>query len=90
MIPTSLQLALYDSILQPEKIDDLVESSRTESLPMINILVKISNSPVLLKATLDNSRAKMSTGSDNDTFNHLLPLLPKETDIGDISLSGTS
>ncbi|KAF8348116.1 P-loop containing nucleoside triphosphate hydrolase protein [Amanita rubescens] len=88
VIPTSLQLALYDSILQPEKIDDLVESSRTESLPMINILVKISNSPVLLKATLDNSRAKMSTGSDNDTFNQLLPLLPKETDIGDVSLSG--
>ena len=88
--PTSLQLALYESILRPEKIDDLVESSRTESLPMITMLVKISNSPVLLKASLDNSRTKMSTGLVNDTFNQLLPLLPKETDIGDVTLSGDS
>lgn len=88
--PTSLQLDLYESILRPEKIDDLVESSRTESLAMINILVKISNSPVLLKATFDNSRTKMSTGLGNDTFNQLLPLLPKETDIGDVTLSGNS
>ncbi|KAF8734996.1 hypothetical protein AX14_002955 [Amanita brunnescens Koide BX004] len=88
VVPTSLQLALYESILRPEKIDDLVECSRTESLPMINILVKISNSPVLLKATFDKSRAKISTGMVNDAFNQLLPLLPKETDIGDVTLSG--
>ena len=90
VVPTSLQLALYESILRPEKIDDLVECSRTESLPMINILVKISNSPVLLKATFDKSRAKISTGMVNDAFNQLLPLLPKETDIGDVTLSGNS
>lgn len=55
---------------------------------MISILVKISNSPVLLKAIFDNSRTKMSAGLDSDTFNQLLHLLPKETDIGDVTLSG--
>ncbi|KAK2467800.1 hypothetical protein APHAL10511_000095 [Amanita phalloides] len=86
--PTSLQLALYASALQPERIDDLVESSRSESLPVINMLVKISNSPVLLKATIDHTRTAPSTGLGKDTFSQLIPLLPRDMDAGDVSLSG--
>ncbi|KAF8626841.1 hypothetical protein AX15_004671 [Amanita polypyramis BW_CC] len=86
--PTSLQLALYASILQPERIEDFVQSSRSESLPIINMLVKISNSPVLLKATFDSSRARIPDGSDADARHQVLALLPRKTDIGDVSLSG--
>ena len=91
MVPTSLQLALYATILQSERIDDLVQSSQSESLALINMLVKISNSPVLLKATIDSSREKVQNSSGGlrvDDFRQIKEMLPQKVDVADVSLSG--
>ncbi|PFH52000.1 hypothetical protein AMATHDRAFT_2489 [Amanita thiersii Skay4041] len=83
--PTALQVAVYQNILQPDAINDLVQTSTAESLAMINMLIKISNSPLLLKATLDNGRAKaqMTQGVKQS-----VALIPKHAEVGDVTLSG--
>lgn len=91
VVPTPLQLALYTTILQSEKIDNLVQSSQSESLALINMLVKISNSPILLKATIDSSREKIQNSSGGlraDDFRQIIEMLPQRVDVADVSLSG--
>ncbi|KAF9007989.1 SNF2 family N-terminal domain-containing protein [Cyathus striatus] len=73
--PTALQLSIFSRILNPSRVDDLVESSPSESLALINLLTKISNSPILLKAVSENS--KMGNGGHQTSAR-----------IDDMSLSG--
>lgn len=89
--PTSLQLDMFSKILTPKKLDDLIQSSTAESLALINILTKLSNSPILLKATADSVKDK------SDSKNHsiqqssvveALQLLPERASIADMTLSG--
>ena len=67
-----------------------MQSSTAESLALINTLTKISNSPILLKATAD--KAKANTGGDaikRAGMEDALKLLPQKAQIEDFSLSGT-
>ena len=86
--PTALQLAIFSRILHPDKLDDLVQSSTAESLALINMLTKVSNSPILLKATAD--KAKLNSGQNfrHATISDALKLLPEGAQIDDVSLSG--
>lgn len=91
--PTTLQLSMFSKILQPDRLIDLVQSSTAESLALINILTKISNSPILLKAAAD--KAKIKTTGDapyilRTGVDEALGLLPDTTHFGDFSLSGNS
>ncbi|KAJ7928623.1 SNF2 family N-terminal domain-containing protein [Mycena leptocephala] len=88
--PTRLQLAIFSKILNPDKLDDLAQSSTAESLALINMLTKVSNSPILLKATADKEKA---AGVDRNTIKRAgvddaLKLLPENAQIEDMSLSG--
>jgi DNA repair and recombination protein RAD54B len=89
--PTSLQLAMFSKILHPDKLDDLAQSSAAESLALINTLTKVSNSPILLKATAD--KAKVGSNDHGNTLqlaclHDALKLLPERVQIDDVSLSG--
>lgn len=89
--PTALQLAIFSRLLNADKLDDLVEGSTAESLAMINMLTKISNSPVLLKATADKANANKATQANKvkrNAIEEAASLLPARIEIEDVSLSG--
>ncbi|KAF7362053.1 hypothetical protein MVEN_00550700 [Mycena venus] len=85
------QLSIFSKILNPSKLDDLAQSSTAESLALIGMLTKVSNSPILLKATVDKVKAD---GSDvrnaikRAGVDDALKLLPENAQIEDMSLSG--
>ncbi|KAF8197967.1 RAD54B protein [Pholiota molesta] len=58
--PTALQLEMFSKILNPSKLDDLIQKSNADSLALTTILRKISNSPILLKATADRKLLVLS------------------------------
>ena len=89
--PTSLQLSIFSKILNPEKLENLIQSSTAESLALINLLTKISNSPILLKAAAD--KAKTQGGESSNAINRIgveeaVKLMPAKAQIEDISFSG--
>jgi DNA repair and recombination protein RAD54B len=90
--PTALQLAIFSKILNPDRLDNIIEHSTAESLALINILTKISNSPILLKAVVDKAKAKISQGEDNrertTVVEEAVKLLPERAQVEDLSLSG--
>ncbi|KZT04627.1 uncharacterized protein LAESUDRAFT_727800 [Laetiporus sulphureus 93-53] len=89
--PTKLQLSIFNKILSADKLDNLVRNSTAESLALINILTKISNSPILLKATLDQAKSRADQGSDiikKNAIEEAVMLLPERARVDDVSLSG--
>lgn len=89
--PTQLQLSIFSKMLNADKLDNLVQNSTAESLALINILTKISNSPILLKATVDQTRSKGEQAGDmikRNAIEEALKLLPERAQIEDVSLSG--
>ncbi|KAI0638193.1 P-loop containing nucleoside triphosphate hydrolase protein [Trametes polyzona] len=89
--PTPLQLSIFEKILSSDKLDNLVRNSTAESLALINMLTKISNSPILLKATADQARLKAQQGGDTvkrNAIEEALKLLPERAQVEDVSLSG--
>ncbi|KAH7920920.1 hypothetical protein BV22DRAFT_1020349 [Leucogyrophana mollusca] len=86
--PTQLQLAIFSALLNPEKLDHLIQSSTAESLALINMLTKVSNSPILLKAQADKAKATQSAPIKRPGVDEALKLLPDRTQIEDFSLSG--
>lgn len=82
---------MFSAILNADKLDNLIQSSTAESLALINTLTKISNSPILLKATADQNKIKMKSGIDvikRAGVDEALKLLPEKAQIEDFSLSG--
>ncbi|KAF9451278.1 RAD54B protein [Macrolepiota fuliginosa MF-IS2] len=87
--PTPLQLEIFRKILNPDKMDDLIEQSTTaESLAMIGVLTKISNSPILLRATAENAKGKPSSMFHKRNFTDATSLVPENAHIEDMKLSG--
>ncbi|KAI0832427.1 P-loop containing nucleoside triphosphate hydrolase protein [Trametes gibbosa] len=89
--PTKLQLSIFEKMLSSDKLDNLVRNSTAESLALINMLTKISNSPILLKATADQARLKAQQTGDTvkrNAIEEALKLLPERMQIEDVSLSG--
>ncbi|KAJ6495564.1 SNF2 family N-terminal domain-containing protein [Mycena vitilis] len=89
--PTRLQLSIFAKILNPDKLDDLAQSSTAESLALINMLTKVSNSPILLKATADKEKAAgidIRNAIKRAGVDDALKLLPENAQIEDMSLSG--
>lgn len=85
-------LKIYARVLNPEKMDSMLHSSSTaESLALIGILTKISNSPILLKAKAQADAAKRNGDvSGGVGVQEALALLPSNARITDVSLSGTN
>ena len=92
VLPTALQLSIFSKILNPDRLDDIIQHSTAESLALINILTKICNSPILLKAVADKAKEKISHGQDSvertTIVEEALKLLPERARVEDVSLSG--
>lgn len=65
-----------------------MEGPTAESLALINILTKISNSPVLLKAQADKARTTNSDAIRRPGIDEALNLLPKDSQLEDFFMSG--
>lgn len=85
-------MSIFSKILNPDRLDNIIEHSTAETLALINILTKISNSPILLKAVADKAKAKISQGHDNreriTVVEEAVKLLPERVQVEDLSLSG--
>lgn len=79
---------MFSTILKPEKLDTLIEGSTAESLALIGMLTKVSNSPVLLKAQLDKARMSKGEHKMRPGILDAVSLLPQRAQIEDFSLSG--
>ncbi|KIK99085.1 hypothetical protein PAXRUDRAFT_823120 [Paxillus rubicundulus Ve08.2h10] len=86
--PSQLQLSMFAAILNPEKLDTLIEGSTAESLALIGMLTKVSNSPILLKAQVDKARASKGQPIVRPAVMEAVKLLPERAQIDDFSLSG--
>ncbi|KAL6308182.1 SNF2 family N-terminal domain-containing protein [Sparassis latifolia] len=89
--PTKLQLSIFNKILTADKLDNLIRNSTAESLALISMLTKISNSPILLKATLDQAKNKADRGGDvikRNAIEEAMQLMPSGAQVEDVSLSG--
>lgn len=86
--PTALQLSIFSKILNPDMMDDLVQSSTAESLAVINLLTKVSNSPILLKATADKVKEDSEDKLQNAWVRDASRLVPRGAQVEDLSLSG--
>ncbi|KAG8782082.1 helicase [Ceratobasidium sp. 428] len=84
--PTALQLAVFQKILRPDHVQDLVHGSTARSLALITTLTKICNSPIML------AKSDKSTAEDGRTTRTLvqeaLGLLPSGAAPDDVTLSG--
>jgi DNA repair and recombination protein RAD54B len=87
--PTALQLSIFSKILNVDKVDNLMQSSTAESLAVINMLTKISNSPILLKATADKAKSNGGQSMHRASVEEALSLLPERAQVEDVTLSGT-
>ncbi|GJE96776.1 DEAD/DEAH box helicase [Phanerochaete sordida] len=90
--PTQLQRDIFHQILTADKLDNLVRNSTAESLALIGMLTKVSNSPILLKAAADKAREQ---GRDAEgelikrsVFTEAAKLIPDRAQVEDVSLSG--
>ncbi|PBL03987.1 hypothetical protein ARMGADRAFT_1049644 [Armillaria gallica] len=88
--PTDLQVSIFSKLLQPDKLEDLVQGSTAESLALMNLLTKVSNSPILLKATADKEGA---SGEQDNTIRkrsvrEALGCIPETAQLDDMTLSG--
>lgn len=88
--PTKLQRDMFQRILTRDNIDNISATHTAESLALINLLTKISSSPILLKATVDQARSKGGTGDviKKNAIEDALKLLPEKAQVEDVSLSG--
>ncbi|KAI0093328.1 SNF2 family N-terminal domain-containing protein [Irpex rosettiformis] len=88
--PTKLQRDIFHKILTAEKLDSLVRNSTADSLALISMLTKISNSPILLKAALDQANERGNDGSivKSSVVSDAVQYLPMRAQIEDVSLSG--
>lgn len=91
--PTQLQRDIFHQILTADKLDTLVRNSTAESLALIGMLTKVSNSPILLKAAADKAREKSQKDAEGelikkDVFAEAARLLPERAQVEDVSLSG--
>lgn len=76
--------------MQADKLDDLVHGSTADSLALINLLTKVSNSPILLKAVVDKANAEGKESMKNTTIREATSLIPEGARVEDMSLSGKS
>ena len=91
--PTQLQRDIFHRILTADRLDKLVRNSTAESLALIGMLTKISNSPILLKAHADKEKAKARMNGEGDTIkgsvvSSAAELVPAGARVEDVSLSG--
>ncbi|KAJ8077030.1 helicase [Marasmius tenuissimus] len=83
--PSALQLSIFSKILQPDQVEDYIHST-IESLAVINMLIKVSSSPILLKAAMEKGQSEK--GAHHRNIREAVSLLPHDVQVEDVTLSG--
>ena len=82
---------MFAKILNPDKLDRLIQNSTMESLALITTLTKLCNSPILLKAQVDKVLKQSEDNAARTTaISEAVKLLPDRAQVEDVSLSGRS
>ncbi|CEL61521.1 DNA repair and recombination protein RAD54B [Rhizoctonia solani AG-1 IB] len=85
--PTALQLSVFQKILRPDHVQDLVHGPTARSLALITTLTKICNSPIML-AKPDKGAGAEDGKTTRTLVQEALGLLPPGAAPDDITLSG--
>ncbi|CAE6468893.1 unnamed protein product [Rhizoctonia solani] len=85
--PTALQLSVFQKILRPDHVQDLVHGPTARSLALITTLTKICNSPIML-AKPDKGAGAENGKTTRTLVQEALGLLPPGAAPDDITLSG--
>ncbi|KAG8728416.1 helicase, partial [Ceratobasidium sp. 423] len=85
--PTALQLSVFQKILRPDHVQDLVHGPTARSLALITTLTKICNSPIML-AKPDKAAGADDGKTTRTLVQEALGLLPPGAAPDDITLSG--
>ncbi|KAJ1305825.1 hypothetical protein OPQ81_010552 [Rhizoctonia solani] len=85
--PTALQLSVFQKILRPDHVQDLVHGPTARSLALITTLTKICNSPIML-AKPDKTTGAEDGKTTRTLVQEALGLLPPGAAPDDITLSG--
>ncbi|KAF8712253.1 SNF2 family N-terminal domain, partial [Rhizoctonia solani] len=85
--PTALQLSVFQKILRPDHVQDLVHGPTARSLALITTLTKICNSPIML-AKPDKGAGAENGKTTRTLVEEALGLLPPGAAPDDITLSG--
>ncbi|EJD03013.1 uncharacterized protein FOMMEDRAFT_123160 [Fomitiporia mediterranea MF3/22] len=85
--PSPLQRQMFVKILQPDTLATVLHGSMARSLAMIQLLTKLSNSPILLKAALEKREDKAESDA-HEAFDEAVKLLPECARAQDPALSG--
>ena len=88
MTPTKLQLSIFSTILKSDRLDNLIQGSTAESLALISLMTKISNTPILLRAMADKAKIESDGCIKLPGVQEALKLLPQHAQIEDFTLSG--
>jgi hypothetical protein len=83
--PTALQLSIFERLLQPERVDAVSNGSKAESLTLINLLNKVSSSPILL---LEGKEQPDAETVQQVALKDVLKLLPNNVRLEDMHWSG--
>ena len=79
--PTSVQLAMFDRILNTERLDDILTRNTMSSLALITNLMQLCNSPALLRKKEDSLKDHNLTHMAIKGALELLPSSLKENDM---------
>lgn len=85
--PTKLQLQMFETILTPDYLDELISAGSMSTLALISRLMKLCNTPVLLMPKKDKPESLESAAQH--AINRALKLLPRDAIDRSVELSGT-
>ncbi|WVQ71035.1 hypothetical protein IAR50_000560 [Cryptococcus sp. DSM 104548] len=84
--PSKLQLSVFSRLLDPKIVGNFIRGHGAQSLALIDIMRKISNSPMLLRKTEeDSSRADSDLSTAKSAA---LSAIPSSTHVNDVNASG--
>ncbi|OCF41407.1 hypothetical protein I317_04798 [Kwoniella heveanensis CBS 569] len=83
--PSQLQLSVLESLLNPSIVSGFIRGYGAQSLALIDLMRKISNSPMLLKKKDEDGIASEDLGTAISAAKSAIPL---ETNVNDVNTSG--
>ena len=86
--PTDLQKNMFRRLLRSDTVDSIIRGPSARSLALITKLVKISNSPLLIKATAEKDEMDNYEDLDESALHEASQLLPSDSRKDNVSSSG--
>ena len=79
---------MFKRLLQSDAVDSIIHGAAAHSLALITKLVKVSNSPALIKSSSGKDEIDDSECLDDTVLHDASKLMPSDNKKGNFSLSG--